>query len=247
MKHILHYHPKGEARKLAYLSIYNADQSSIQVVESLLGTRNELARTLGYISYSHFASEDKLVKNPERVREFLLQLNKSLQPKLENELRQLREEKYKTESSRDPIESWEVTFYCNQIRRQKLAAESLRLEEYLELETCLQGMFYIANCLFDIRFVEDLESREKWHDDVRKFVILNEFGQSIGTLFLDLYQRPYKYPNSTHFTIQSHRLSKDGKHQYPVIAITMNMEKNSSTTKTTSLLHPFELQTLFHE
>ncbi|GJQ10658.1 hypothetical protein GpartN1_g2449.t1 [Galdieria partita] len=247
LKQILHHHEKGEARKLAYLSIYNADHSSIQVVDSLLGARSQLARMLGYISYSHFASMDKLMKNPERVREFLLQLNKSLQPKLESELRQLQEEKYRRESSRDPIESWEVTFYCNQIRRKHLNVENSRLDEFLELESCLRGMFYIANCLFDIRTVEDKETPEKWHDDVRKFVFVSKSGETIGTLFLDLYQRPYKYPNSTHFTIQSHRLLKDGKHQYPVIAITMNMEKNSSATKESTLLHPFELQTLFHE
>jgi len=246
LKHILHHHPKGEARKLAYLSIYSADASSIQVVESLLGARNQLARMLGYVSYSHFASLDKLVRNPERVREFLLQLNKSLGPKLESELRLLKEEKERTERSSGPIESWEVTFYCNQIRR-KLNVESLRLDEYLELEACLQGMFYIANCLFDIRAVEDVTNPEKWHQDVRKFVFFNGSGQSIGTLFLDLYQRPYKYPNSTHFTIQSHRLLKDGSHQLPVIAITMNMEKNSSSKRNSTFLHPFELQTLFHE
>ncbi|EME32713.1 mitochondrial intermediate peptidase [Galdieria sulphuraria] len=247
LKQILHHHEKGEARKLAYLSIYNADPSSIQVVDSLLGTRSQLARMLGYLSYSHFASVDKLMKNPERVREFLLQLNKSLQPKLENELRQLQEEKYRRELSNHPIESWEVTFYCNQIRKKQLTTENLRLDEYLQLESCLEGMFYIANCLFGIRTVEDLENPEKWHDDVRKFVFVSESGECLGTLFLDLYQRPYKYPNSTHFTIQSHRISKDGKHQLPVIAITMNMENNSRTMKESTLLHPFELQTLNHE
>eukprot|EP00871_Galdieria_phlegrea_P005511 jgi/Galph1/5961/GphlegSOOS_G4603.1 len=244
LKQLLHHHPKGLVRKLAYQSLYDANPQSIQTVESLLDARSQLARMLGFVSYSHLASMDKLVQDPNHIHEFLMQLNARLSPKINQELQLMKEEKRKLEKSEELIQSWDVTYYCNQVRKRMFSQESLAMDRYLQLETCLSGMFSIAKSLFGLQIEEDLESIlwEAWHPDVRKFIFYNEHGQRIGSLFLDLYSRPYKYPNSTHFTIQSHRIAQDGTHQCPVIAVMLNLEKNDN-----NLLHPYELQTLFHE
>jgi len=138
---------------------------------------------------------------------------------------------------------------------------------YFPLRDCLQSIIDICKTLFGVSFrPQRLTTGESWvvdsdngilasllgkgNEDVMKYQCLDESGELLGTVYLDLFQRPKKFGNAAHFTIQCGCPGSDGKHQTPVVALTFSIissSRGSIDEKMNTLLSFSEVETLYHE
>ncbi|KAF8274138.1 hypothetical protein EI94DRAFT_1768970 [Lactarius quietus] len=68
---IMRYAPEEEPRRKVYIAANSSTQEQIEILESLLRTRGQLARLVGSESFAHMALGDKMAKSPENVQQFL--------------------------------------------------------------------------------------------------------------------------------------------------------------------------------
>ena len=129
---------------------------------------------------------------------------------------------------------------------------------YFSLENVIKGMFYVANQLYGIKFIEQKTffSEDEfavipanyipvWHKDVRYFSVFEESGEYIGGLCLDLHPRRSKRDGAWSNTLREWYIGDDGKWHHPIAVVYTNLPK--STLETPSLLSQQEAETLFHE
>jgi len=78
-------------------------------------------------------------------------------------------------------------------------------------------------------------------------------GESIGVVYLDLYQRPHKFPGAAHFTLRcgcsnGKKIENggpgDGPYQLPIVALSFNF---SAPNQGKPILSLNELETIYHE
>ena len=129
---------------------------------------------------------------------------------------------------------------------------------YFSLENVINGMFYVANQLYGIKFIEQKTffSEDEfavvpandipvWHKDVRYFSVFEETGEYIGGLYLDLYPRKSKRNGVYSKTLRHWYIDDNSKWHHPIAVVYTNFPK--STLETPSLLSQQEAETLFHE
>ena len=155
------------------------------------------------------------------------------------------------------------------------------LQEYLPLEVAVDALSDVAHCLFGITLkVLPLPEAEAWLDvqgprecegnsegskeHTRQILIggggafkleaTGPSGEGLGTVYLDLYNRPDKFTGAAHFTVQcgcDYSGGQDASQaQLPVVALVFNFPSRSGSSAfydKSPLLSLSDLTTLFHE
>jgi oligopeptidase A len=96
-----------------------------------------------------------------------------------------------TEYAGRKLESWDVSFYAERFRQEKLGLAEEELRPYFALPRVLDGLFALCGKLFDI-VVTEAAAPDTWHDSVRYYELKRRDGALIGSFFTDLYARPNK-------------------------------------------------------
>jgi len=139
------------------------------------------------------------------------------------------------------LEPWDWFYYAEKIRKEKYELDEELLRPYFKLENCIDGVFYVASKLYNIKF-EERNDLPKYHPDVKVYEVKEMDGKHIGIFYVDYFPRESKRSGAwmTNFQEQS---NLDGKR--PIILNVGNFTK--PTKEEPSLLSLEELETLFHE
>lgn len=85
-----------------------------------------------------------------------------------------------------------LAFYAEQVRREKFDLDEAQLKPYFELNTVLnEGVFWTANQLFGIKFVERFDI-PVYHPDVRVWEIFDHNGVGLALFYGDFFARDSK-------------------------------------------------------
>jgi peptidyl-dipeptidase Dcp len=160
------------------------------VIGEMLELRAERARLLGYPSHAHWAVENTMAKTPARA----LDLMEAVWPKavagVRAELEQMRRVA-SAERGEGGIEPWDYRFYADKVRAENHRLDWHELEPYLQLEKLREGMFWVAEHLFGMRFRP--VDVPVYHADVRVWEVTDVAGGShVGLFYFDPYARPGK-------------------------------------------------------
>ncbi|KAI5861765.1 mitochondrial intermediate peptidase-like protein [Durotheca rogersii] len=199
-----------DARREIYCATRTASSEAIQLLETLLKSRAELAKLSGFASYAHMALQDKMMaKTPESVNQFLLALSKHNAPLVEEEVAGLiREKSARHQNKAVDLQPWDKDFYMESIRRGMRSRRKYddRLSAYFSLGTVMQGLSRLFTRLYGIRFVpRDTLPGETWHPDVRRLDVVSDTDGHVAVLYCDLFYRHDKSPNPAHFTVRCSR------------------------------------------
>lgn len=219
---------------------------NVRILEEAIAIRDELARILGYPSWAHYVTEQRMAKTPETVHAFLNDLRAKVEPRLRADIAMLTAEK--RAHTGDPaaiLNTWDWRFYHNRLLKSRYAVDEFEVARYFPMDATLRGMFDIYQQLFGVRF-QPAPSIPTWHEDVQAFTVQDTAsGETIAHFFMDLYPRPDKFSHAAAFTLVGGRRLPDGSYQAPVSAVLANFTK--PTERTPSLLRHSEVITLFHE
>lgn len=232
-------------RKDYYFKFYNrgADKN-LDILDSLLKKRYELANIMGYNTYAEYNLNPKMAKEPETVWNFLNSLISLAKNKAKDDIAVLRAMKKNDTGSKisDELNPWDIGYYNNQLLKTEYVVDGEKIREYLPTDQCIEGLFTTYQDLLGYEYKE-IKNPPVWHEEVKMYEVYRD-GILKGRFYLDLYPRPGKESWFYGVNLIRGRTAEDG-YKVPTSMLLGNFTPPSEDVP--SLLSHGELSTLFHE
>jgi len=226
----------------------NKPQNNQQNVLDIVKLRHQRAQLLGYESHAHFVLEERMAESPQKVHAFLNELLVKARPAAQKEFDELEAFAKKLDGI-DQLQKWDSAYYAEKLKQKKFSLDDELLKPYFKLENVIQGVFTLANKLFDLEFKED-PTIDTYHQDVKTYRVLDTQGALVAIFYADFHPRAGKRGGAwmTSYKPQQIIDTPDGKgviNDRPHISNVCNFTKPTATKP--SLLTFSEVTTLFHE
>jgi oligopeptidase A len=223
------------------------------LIDEILALRHEMAQLVGFKTFAELSLATKMAESPQRVIEFLRDLARRSRAVARDELAMIEAH------AGHKLAAWDVAFYAERLRQQKLGLAEEELRPYFALPRVLDGLFKLCGKLFDV-IVADAPPPTTWHESVRYYELKRRDGTLIGSFFTDLYARPNKRGGAWMGGAVS-RAKLNGHAQAPVAYLVCNFNApagdagrdargratQGAIADRPSLLTHAEVVTLFHE
>ncbi len=204
--------------------------------------RYERANLLGYATHADFVLEERMAETPEKVQKFLQELLDKAKPAAEREFEELETFAKKEDSIKD-LQKWDSAYYSEKLKQERFKLDDEKLKPFFKLENVINGVFTVAERLFDISFKEVFDT-ETYHKDVKTYHVVDKNQEFIALFYADFHPRPGKRGGAW-MTSYKPQYIKDNTNQRPHVSIVCNFTK--PTESKPSLLTFNEVTTLFHE
>ena len=220
----------------------NNKNNNEKIVLKIVKLRHKRANLLGYKTHAHFVLEERMAENPEKVISFSNELLEKAKPAAKKEFENL--EKYaKKLDGIDQLQKWDGAYYSEKLKKEIFDLDQEILKPYFKLENVIDGVFEIANRLYDLQF-EEVFNIDKYHKDVKTYKVTDTQGNFIAVFYADFHPRKGKR-NGAWMTSYKSQQIKNGVNERPHVSIVCNFTKPTPTKP--SLLTFNEVTTLFHE
>jgi oligopeptidase A len=91
----------------------------------------------------------------------------------------------------EQLNLWDVAYYSERLREKDYEFQEEELRPYFALPNVLDGLFSLAERLFNVKIVAADGTAQVWHPDVRFFNIIDKSNNEyIASFYLDPYSRP---------------------------------------------------------
>jgi metallopeptidase MepB len=263
----LKYAKNAAVREKYFIANENKANSNAKIFKEVIILRDEAARILGYPNHAAFRIEEKMMKTPQAVNDFLGDLKNRLLAGGDAEkkkLIQLKDGDLKTRNKSSEIDGkyylWDHRFYDRMMLEKDYSLDLEKISEWFPIHNTINGMLRIFEEIFGLVFVEVVGADRDaisptgkgndivWHEDVRIFSVWDDEGEGsgfVGYLYLDLFPRDGKYGHAANFNLGPGYIDESGKRRYPATALVCNFSKPKPNKP--SLLKHNEVVTLFHE
>ena len=238
---------KSEATRKAFTTKYSnrgADKNLV-ILDSLVSKRYQIGKLMGYDSYAGHNLNPKMAKDAKTVWNFINGLVAKSKDKAIKDLevlKAIRNKELNTPNDESNVNSWDISYYNNQILKTEYKVDREKMREYLPMQECLTGMFQLYQELLGLEF-RKIENPSVWHEDVEMYEVY-EGTIKVGQFYLDLFPRPNKESWFYGVGLGSGRNTKVG-YEVPISMLLGNFTR--PTESLPSLLSHGELSTLFHE
>ena len=207
------------------------------LMAEVLALRHEAAELVGFANFSEYSLATKMARDPAEVVAFLERLARLSRPAAEREFAELEE------FAGRRLEAWDVAFYSERLKNQRLQVSEEALRPYFPLPRVLAGLFTVLHRLYGLRIVANA-GVEVYHPDVRYFDVLDRDGTPRGGFYLDLYARPKKRGGAWMDECVG-RIELGESRELPIAYLVCNF--SPPVGEQPSLLTHQEVLTLFHE
>ncbi|MCT4699090.1 M3 family metallopeptidase [Tenacibaculum haliotis] len=218
------------------------DFNNEEIVLNIVKLRYKRANLLGYKTHAHFVLEERMAETPEKVLSFSNDLLAKSKPAAKREFDNLAAYAKKLDGITQ-LEKWDGAYYSEKLKKELFSLDQELLKPYFKLENVIDGVFEIANRLFDLQF-EEINSIDKYHEDVKTYNVTDANGNFVSHFYADFHPRPGKR-NGAWMTSYKSQQIKNGVNERPQVSIVCNFTKPTETKP--SLLTFNEVTTLFHE
>lgn len=211
------------------------------LMSQILAARQELAALVGFANYAEYSLATKMAASVVEVREFLEQLAAKSKPVAQREYDDV------VRFAGRALNAWDVSYFSEQLKRERLSLSEEALRPYFPLPRVLAGLFVVAEKLYGVRIAERHgvnQGVEVYHPDARFYDILNADGSRRGSFFVDLYARAKKRGGAWMDECVG-RKHLDASTTLPVAYLVCNFMPPAGSQP--ALLTHSEVVTLFHE
>ncbi|MFP5329120.1 MAG: M3 family metallopeptidase [Alphaproteobacteria bacterium] len=161
------------------------------LIAKIVKLRADRAHLLGYETHADLRMQDTMAKTPARAMELMMRVWPAAVQRVKEEVADM-----KPFAARDgvrTIEPWDYRFYMEKVRKAKYDLSQDKIKPYFVLDNLVQGMFWSAEQLYDLKFTENTGKVPVWQEDVRTFEVTHaKTGEVIGLFYLDTYAREGK-------------------------------------------------------
>ncbi|MFO7721399.1 MAG: M3 family metallopeptidase [Gillisia sp.] len=221
---------------------HNDELDNQENVLQIVNLRYQRAQLLGFETHADFVLEERMAEKPEKVKSFLSDLLTKAKPAAQREFTEL-ENFAKSLDKIDRLEKWDAAYYGEKLKQKLFDLDDEKLKPYFKLENVIDGVFEVANKLYELNFEEVFEI-DTYHPDVKTYQVKDGENNPVALFYADFHPRPGKRDGAW-MTVYRPQYVRNDKNYRPHISIVCNFTK--PTKKTPSLLTFNEVTTLFHE
>ncbi|MCW9036794.1 M3 family metallopeptidase [Altibacter sp.] len=241
------YADKRELRKELAIAFgakgFHNDKLDNQLnVLTIVNLRHQRAQLLGYKSHAHFVLEERMAETPKKVQSFLLELLEKAKPAALREFSEL-ETFAKERDGIDKLQKWDGAYYAEKLKQERFNLDDEKLKPYFELKNVINGVFTVAERLYDLQF-NPIDDIDVYHPDVKTYRVTDNNNEPVAIFYADFHPRPGKRGGAWMTSYKSQEI-RDGVNERPHVSIVCNFTKPTSSKP--SLLTFNEVTTLFHE
>ncbi|NOU52590.1 Zn-dependent oligopeptidase [Pseudoalteromonas sp. JBTF-M23] len=233
---VISYAENDEVKKRLWFAFWQrAYPENVPVVEQLLQKRFEYAQLLGFDNYAHYIISDKMAKTPQRVKDFLTQLNEYTKAADQKDYNRLLARLQQIYPKTDKVELWQRDYVYELVLKEQLQVDSKAIGRYFSFDKTKAGILELTQELFGIQ-VKPWDTW-LWDTSVTAYEVYDN-GKLLGRFYLDLHPRDGKFTHAKVVTLQK---GIEGK-QIPVAAVLANFPKGNaamSHREVTTFLHEF--------
>ena len=250
MKHL----KSSEIRKELYMEFISraseGKYDNSENIKEILKLRKELSKLLNFETYSELSLSKKMagnVKNVENLLDLLLEKSK---PVANTEYENLKQYYLLISlTQNNDFNFWDIPYWTERLREKELGFKEEDIKPYLKLDNVLDGLFKLANFLFDINIEQILSSDVNvWHNDVRFYNIYDSKTKSyISSFYLDPYSRPEEKRGGAWMGSCLGRSKVLNKKPVAYLICNGSPPINNDKENIPSLMTFREVETLFHE
>lgn len=215
-----------------------------EIVKETVNKRLELARLLGYNTYSDYVLAERMAQNSDAVFSMLGKLTWSYLPAAKKELKEIEEYAKRIEGKEFRLERWDFAYYSEKLKEEKYSLNDEMVRPYLELNQAIYGAFYLATRLYGVTFRQNHDI-PVFNPDVKVWEVYDYDGTYLALLYCDFYARKGKHAGAWMDSIKPQYRDSEGKEHRPHITLSTNYRKPLPGKPT--LLNHDEFNTLMHE
>jgi thimet oligopeptidase len=234
------YARSGRAREAMYRAFRSrAVPSNLAVLDRMLARRHELATLLGYRSWAHYITEDKMIATDTAAIEFVERIAGIAAARAAADAALLLERKRQDEPGATEVFDWEKDYYDERVRAERFQVDSQAMRPYFPYERVKEGVLAVTAELFGVTY-RRVEDAGVWAADVETYDVL-ENGELLGRFHLDMHPRDDKYKHAAEFGIRNGVAGR----QLPEAALVCNFP--GGTPGDPGLMEHDDVNTFFHE
>jgi thimet oligopeptidase len=213
----------------------------------VIALRDELAQLLGYGSYAELNIAGQMACSPSVVEGFLFNLLERCQPKIEQEISDLKQDLPCDVmlSSYNAFKPWDMLYIKNAYKKKHFSVDESAISEYFPMEHSLDKMLELYQDFFGIRF-KKLDNYTLWHESLQFLEVWNRDNKLTGFIILDLFPREHKFSHAAQETIIPAVKHRAAGTLSPAVAVVMANFPKSRSNKP-ALMSRNDVSTLFHE
>nr|WP_217277674.1 M3 family metallopeptidase [Corallococcus exiguus] len=212
--------------------------ANVNVLQSLVQKRHELATLLGYPHWAAYATEDKMVRSADAAGTFIRKIADASEERMKRDYAVLLERKRKDDPKADQVNPWDSGYLDDRVKAEQYAFDSQTVRPYFEYTRVKQGVLDLTARLFGVTY-RPVKDVPVWHPDVEAYDVYE--GTTLkGRFFLDMHPRADKYKHAAQFTLTS---GKSGR-RLPEGALICNFPKPGTEP---ALMQHGDVETFFHE
>lgn len=214
------------------------------LVVQIVNARLELARLLGYNTYSEYITSERMAQNVDAVFSLLGRLSWSYLPTARREVDEIKELAREIEGKDFEMMPWDFLYYSEKLKQKKYSINDEMLRPYFSLEQVLHGVTNLATRLYGITFHRN-ENIPVYHPDVQVFEVYDYDERFLALLYCDFFPRKGKRSGAWMDSIKGQYKDKAGVDHRPHVTLTTNATK--PTAEKPAMLTIDEVNTLLHE
>ena len=214
------------------------------IVTEIVNKRLELARLLGYSTYSDYVLAERMAQNTDAVFSMLGKLTWSYLPAARKEMTEIEDYARQCEGEDFDFQRWDFAYYSEKLKEKKYDLNDEMIRPYFELNQAIYGAFYLATRLYGITFKQNHDI-PVFNPDVKVWEVYDYDGRYIALLYCDFYTRKGKHAGAWMDSIKPQYKDNNGTDHRPHITLSTNYRKPMPGKPT--LLNHDEFNTLMHE
>jgi peptidyl-dipeptidase Dcp len=158
-------------------------------IAKIVKLRADRAKLLGYANHAEWRMQDTMAKSPARAMDLMMRVWKPAVARVHEEVADMKP--FAAKDGVTTIEPWDYRYYQEKVRKAKYDLSEDEIKPYFEQSNLLDGMFWAAGQLYDLKFTENTGKVPTFHPDVRTYEVTRN-GQVLGLFYLDTYAREGK-------------------------------------------------------
>ncbi|MBN1986270.1 MAG: M3 family metallopeptidase [Prolixibacteraceae bacterium] len=221
----------------------NNENDNKEIIKKIVQLRDQKAELLGFDNYADYVIDINMAKTPEAVYDFLMKL---WEPALVMARQDVKEMQaiINREGGNFKLASWDWWYYNEKLRKEKFNLDEAELKPYFSLENAKNGIFYVAENLYGLKFVKR-DDLPVYHEEAEVYEVQEADGSLLGVLYMDFHPRDGKRVGAWSTGFRQASYTKGGERIPRIGSIVMNFTRPAGDTP--ALLSFDEVSTLFHE
>lgn len=208
---VLQYGTNAETRKRVYLANNSKLSENLPILKEIISLRDANARRLGYASHAAYRIETRLAKTTDWVYGFLDDLEPTLLPEGEKEVKRLlamrdahTTEPERVRSGTQTIPAWDYQ-YLKRLALENISVNQDKIAEYFPIKEIVPRMLDLFSDCLQLQCIK-IHSAAVWDPKVEAWEVWDNRTegdqQFIGYLYLDLEFRDIKHRGCQNVNIQ---------------------------------------------